>query len=144
MTDLLFVYGTLMNNIQSNIAGYLHQHSDFVGEGSLQGRLYDLGSYPGVIYDMQAGSCVYGHVFRLHDPENMLKRLDFYEGISLLQADKNEYRRELIPVEVNKEQVNCWTYLYNFSTGNLKEILGGNYLNYLKSNELHQHFIKNN
>ena len=88
MTDLLFVYGTLMNNIQSNIAGYLHQNSDFVGEGSLQGRLYDLGNYPGAIYDMQADSRVYGHMFRIFDPENMLKRLDFYEGISLLQPDK--------------------------------------------------------
>ncbi len=144
MTDLLFVYGTLMNNIQSNIAGYLHQNSDFVGEGSLQGRLYDLGNYPGAIYDMQADSCVYGHMFRIFDPENMLKRLDFYEGISLLQPDKNEYRRELVPVEVNKKPVHCWAYLYNFSTESLEEITEGNYLIYLKSNELHQHFIKNN
>lgn len=144
MTDLLFVYGTLMNNIQSTIADYLHQHSDFVGAGALQGKLYDLGNYPGVIYDIQVNSLVHGHVFKLHHSENMLKRLDIYEGISLLQPDKNEYRRELVPVEVNKEQVNCWTYLYNFSTESLKEIPDGNYLAYLKYNKSHQYFIKNN
>jgi gamma-glutamylcyclotransferase (GGCT)/AIG2-like uncharacterized protein YtfP len=144
MNNLLFVYGTLMNNIQSVIADFLHHNSDFVGEGYFSGKLYDLGSYPGAVYDMQVHSWVYGHVFKLHDPKNMLKRLDLYEGISLLQPDKNEYRRALVPVDVKKELLDCWVYLYNFTTEGLKEIPDGHYLNYLKSNEIHQDFIKNN
>lgn len=144
MNDWLFVYGTLMNNIQSTIADYLHQNSDFIGEGSFPGKLYDLGSYPGAIYDMQAESLVYGHVFKLHDSELIIKRLDLYEGINRMQPDKNEYRRELVPVQVNEHVMNCWVYLYNFTTEGLTIIPNGNYVNYLKNNNVHHNFIKNN
>lgn len=144
MNDLLFVYGTLMNNIQSTIADYLHQNSAFIGEGSFPGKLYDLGSYPGAIYDKQADSQVYGHVFKLNDSDLMLKRLDLYEGIHMTQPDNNEYRRELVPVQVNDDVMNCWVYLYNFPTTHLKAIETGNYISYLKTNELHQAFIKQN
>ncbi|MFN7118791.1 MAG: gamma-glutamylcyclotransferase [Saprospiraceae bacterium] len=142
MNDFLFVYGTLMNNIQSTIADYLHQNSDFIGEGSFPGKLYDLGSYPGAIYNAQANTLVYGHVFKLHDSQLMLKRLDFYEGINTMQPDKNEYRRELVPVQVNNDVINCWVYLYNFKTEGLKEIVSGDYLAYYHFNNAHQDFTK--
>lgn len=144
MDNLLFVYGTLMNNIQSTIATYLHHNSDFVGEGTFPGKLYDLGSYPGAVYDRQSDSRVHGHVFKLHDPGNMLQRLDLYEGIYPSQADKNEYRRALVSVYVNEEPIDCWVYLYNLSTIGLKEIPAGNYLDYIQYNKAHQTFIQNN
>lgn len=143
MNDLLFVYGTLMNNIESTIASYLHSNSSFVGEGTFSGKLYDLGSYPGAIYDETLSSQVHGHIFQLNDAESLLKRLDLYEGIYLLNLDKNEYRRILVPVMIKNEIIECWVYVYNFTTQGLKEIPAGNYLQYLKKNELHQKFIKN-
>ncbi len=144
MNNLLFVYGTLMNNIQSTIADYLHQNSAFIGEGSFPGKLYDLGSYPGAIYDKQADSQVYGHVFKLNDSDLMLKRLDLYEGIHMTQPDKNEYWRELVPVQVNDDVMNCWVYLYNFKTEGLVVIPDGIYLDYIKDNKAHHNLIKNN
>lgn len=144
MNDYLFVYGTLMNNIQSTIADYLHQNSDFIGEGTFPGKLYDLGNYPGAVYDATAITRVHGHIFRLHDSAILLKRLDLYEGIYLSQPEKNEYRRELVPVNINHELLYCWAYLYNFSTDLLKEIDTGRYFDYLQTNNLHQNFIKEN
>lgn len=143
MNDLLFVYGTLMNNIESTIASYLHSNSNFVGEGAFSGKLYDLGSYPGAIYDEMLSSKVHGHVFQLNNAEKILKKLDLYEGIHALNFDNNEYRRVLVPVMISNDTRECWVYAYNFTTQGLKEIPDGNYLQYLKDNELHQKFIKN-
>lgn len=142
MSNLLFVYGTLMNNISSTIAQYLHNNSNFLGIGSFLGKLYDLGHYPGAIYDAQANSMVQGQVFSLYDAVQVLEKLDYYEGILPIEPNKNEYRRELVPVNIQEKQLNCWVYVYNFPTDRLIEIPDGHYLNYLKTNEAHQNFIK--
>jgi gamma-glutamylcyclotransferase (GGCT)/AIG2-like uncharacterized protein YtfP len=120
-----------MNNTASAMARYLQQNSDFVGEGTFPGRLYDLGSYPGAVYEAQAATQVFGHILRLHDPEKPFKILDLYEGITNAQADQNEYWRTVIPVNFNNQPLDCWVYLYNFATDKLPEISGGNYLHYL-------------
>lgn len=143
MSEYLFVYGTLMNPIQSTIADYLHHNSDFLGIGSFPGVLYDLGKYPGAVYDTLAGSMVHGHVFVLQNVIKMLEKLDRYESISVNDSFKSEYRRALVPVKIEHQSFNCWVYLYNLPTDGLTKIPGGHYLNYLKTNEAHQNFIKN-
>lgn len=144
MTDFLFVYGTLMNNIQSTIADYLHNNSEFIGGGFFAGKLYDLGSYPGAVYDAKATSRVYGHVFRLYNAAIIFTKLDRYESIDVIKLETNEYSRIIIPVTIKNEMFNCWVYVYNFSTEGLPQIVGGNYLNYFEKNPLHQDFIKRN
>ncbi len=144
MNDFLFVYGTLMNNIQSTIANYLHNNSEFVGEGFFYGKLHDLGSYPGAVYDAKATSRVYGHIFRLNNVSAIFKKLDVYESIDVIKPETNEYSRIVIPVNIKNGIFNCWVYVYNFSTEGLPEIIDGNYLNYFEKNQLHRDFIKRN
>jgi gamma-glutamylcyclotransferase (GGCT)/AIG2-like uncharacterized protein YtfP len=74
----VFVYGTLM------AGGGLHgllERSAYVGDGTIGGRIYDLGSYPGWIADgVDSSERVHGEVYRV-DGET-LQRLDTAEGVS--------------------------------------------------------------
>ena len=98
MNNLLFVYGTLMNDIQSMIANHLKANSHLLGEGTAKGSLFDLGRYPGFVHNPEAPGNVIGHVIQMDDPVEMLKTLDEYEGITASYPVDSEYRRELIPV----------------------------------------------
>ena len=65
MKNTLFVYGTLLLDVQSDIANFLKKNAQFVGEGYLAGQLFDLGQYPGAVFQKDADSRIYGHVFEL-------------------------------------------------------------------------------
>lgn len=140
MPSHLFVYGSLMGSIQSKIARLLHENSDFLGVAKVQGRLYDLGSYPGLIIDENA-ALVEGHIFKLHHPAALLDYLDQYEGILPNNPDLNEYVRQLIPVDLSGEMLQCWAYIYQLSIQNLPIISFPNYLDYLKEQPEHRKFL---
>ena len=47
--EYLFVYGTLRRGGGAPLSKLLGQQADLVGLGTFQGKLYDLGYYPGVV-----------------------------------------------------------------------------------------------
>ncbi len=141
-SQYIFVYGTLMDGVDSAMARLLQQGSEALGDGWIPGRLYDLGQYPGAVYDAQASTRVYGRIFRPHDATTLLECLDNYEGIDSENPAAAEYMRALTPVQGIHGTLWCWVYLYQLSIEGLPEIPGGNYLDYLKSNVAHLHFIK--
>lgn len=132
-TNQLFVYGTLMRNFDAPIARSLRQHSDFLGEGLLRGRLFDLGNYPGAVYETDAQTWVKGHIFELHHPETLFPLLDNYEGIGATFPSPNEYTRSLVPVLQAEQTIICYCYVYNLSTAQLTYIASGSYLEYLST-----------
>lgn len=138
----LFVYGTLMNNVESKITRFLKANSVFVGEGYASGRLYDLGHYPGLVFDSSANTKVRGHIFQLENVEEVLAVLDEYEAVGERYEQYNQYIRRQIPIPYQQQILSCWVYLYNQSTKNLKLIKSGDYLNYLSQNKDYQNFIK--
>lgn len=123
----LFVYGTLRPGYTNPYARYLHQHSRPVGEGTLPGRLFDLGQYPGATYEPDGSRLVHGTVFDLGKNRAILSRLDAYEGISKPPAATDEYIRVVIPVQCNGQTLPCWVYLYNRPTDGKRVILSGDY-----------------
>lgn len=140
--DLIFVYGTLLQGIQSNVAQYFHANADFVGEGEMLGGLYDLGKYPGAVYDEKSIKKVYGHVFRLKNPTTVLGVLDQYEGCPPDRPQPTEYVRQQVPIEIgNQGKQLCWVYVFNLSTEKLSRIESGNYLDFVGGNESHLGFI---
>ncbi len=142
MSEHLFVYGTLMDQVDSAMARFLKSNGTLLGEAWLAGRLYDLGQYPGAVYDAAATSRVYGHVFQLHQASEVFAVLDVYEGIDPTQTLQNEYRRALLPVDFQCRTLACWVYLYNLSPEGLPAIPSGNYLDYIQNNNAHLRFIK--
>ena len=128
MNHYLFVYGTLRNEFDNEMAQYLNQHATFLQNGGLKGFLYDIGTYPGVVYDDKAETLVKGQIFELHDSDEIFKVLDPYEGI-----DDELYIRQVCPVQVLEKKItSCWVYLFNRPTLFLTKIESGDYFEYLK------------
>lgn len=142
MKNHLFVYGTLMQNVDSEITRFLQRNSQFVGEGSFWGQLFDLGHYPGAVLLPNSSTKVFGHIFEIINTENTLKILDKYEAVGEQFGQFNEYRRELVPIDFVEKQILCWVYLYNLPTKNHNRIKSGNYLEMLAQNKKYQDFVK--
>ncbi len=76
--------------------------------------LYDLGGYPGAVPDAGAKSRIAGIVMELPEDENMLARLDAYEGFDPKSPDTSEYVRERQVVDLAAGgTLECWFYRYN-------------------------------
>ena len=142
MTNKLFVYGSLMSGVATPIATYLKSNSKFLGEAVLEGKLYDLGKYPGIVPKEDGGHWVKGHIFELSDPEKMLPVLDRYEGTTDEFEQPTEYIRVEARVRWNLQETNCWVYQYNPPTDHLQLIESGDYLAYLAITPAYQQFLK--
>ena len=109
------------------MAKFLKANAAFVQEGYMQGLLYDVGTYPAATYEDGALTHIHGNIFRLRDRTKVFSVLDSYEGV-----EEELYLRCIRPIYINEEQtLQCWVYLYNYSTYHLKLIPHGNYLKYL-------------
>ncbi|WP_457636233.1 gamma-glutamylcyclotransferase family protein [Persephonella sp.] len=114
MEDLVFVYGTLKRG--RDLHHYL-QKSRFLGEGFIEGyEMYLVSWYPTVV---KGSGKVYGEVYSV-DLET-LKVLDRVEDEGRL------YKRVKEKVKIEDRYVNCWVYIYQGSTKNLKKIKSGRF-----------------
>lgn len=138
----LFVYGTLMQDTGSPMSRFLHDQAKVLGIASLFGRLYDLGSYPGAVYDAEEKQQITGQIYQLKNPLEVFPILDEYEGVSDRSVVREEYIRALVPAQLNGQQIPCWIYLYNLDTQHLPLIPSGNYLTYYRKQVAHRRFIE--
>jgi gamma-glutamylcyclotransferase (GGCT)/AIG2-like uncharacterized protein YtfP len=125
-TGFLFVYGTLRSEGDRPMYHEMTRHADYVGEAMVPGRLYDLGSYPGLVpADEENGYTVIGELYRLHPDyrEQMLRRLDVYEGVP-----DGLYRREQwTALREDGLEVAAWVYVYDRSLHDATLIASGDY-----------------
>lgn len=132
-SDLLFVYGTLMRGFDHPMAKLLSANADFVGAARCQGRLYRVKHYPGLVLSDQAGDVVFGELFRLRQPEALLRELDMYEACGEGFPPPTEYLRQTLPVAVSdgarsEAALEAWTYIYNWPVTKLPRIVSGRFL----------------
>jgi gamma-glutamylcyclotransferase (GGCT)/AIG2-like uncharacterized protein YtfP len=122
----LFVYGTLLDQ-ENEFAAYLNQNCSFYAKGRFKGALYDAGAYPAAIFLPESSGYVYGKIFVIRTPNEVLKQLDDYEGYGTDQAYPNLFIRERLKIETAKNLIPCWVYLYNLPVDGLLPITSGNY-----------------
>lgn len=94
------------------MSALLWDRATYLGQALLPGRLYDLGSYPGLVADAAATTLVYGHLARLNEATavDTWRTLDAYEGIEL---EDPEYERVLFHPSVPPAgYVSIWIYHY--------------------------------
>ena len=73
----MFVYGgTLQRKVGSRMHRLLARHGDLIGDATYQGRLYRIGYYPGGVPSDDPVDVVRGEVYRLRNPNPVLRRLD--------------------------------------------------------------------
>lgn len=113
--DCLFVYGTLRHGERADLSKQAHNFGvDFVGLDRINGRLYHLGSFPGVKLDPTSewdpnSPVVVGEVFRVRDT-SIIALMDAYEGYRPDDPTGGLYDR--CKVGTNKGRT-VWVYTYN-------------------------------
>jgi len=130
VTDYIFFYGTLM---QEFAPPELEIHKlEFIGEGFVYGKLYDLGAYPGVILSDSSENKVFGEIFRLPS-EQELEKFDQYEGFYLNDPEKSLFVRKIVPAYLHDRKLDCWIYEYNWEIEFAELIESGNFKEYMKN-----------
>ncbi|MGJ5176560.1 gamma-glutamylcyclotransferase family protein [Bradyrhizobium oligotrophicum] len=128
-SDLLFVYGTLMRGFDHPMARLLSANADFVAEASCRGRLYRIQHYPGLVLSENAADVVHGELFRLRQPEPMLREFDMYEACGDGFAAPTEYLRRRLGVTLADGSAReAWTYVYNWPVDAAARIVSGRFL----------------
>jgi gamma-glutamylcyclotransferase (GGCT)/AIG2-like uncharacterized protein YtfP len=75
-------------------------NSKFIAEATVNGSLYDLGPYPGMLLD-ESKSSVIGELYEVDD--DLLNELDEFEASS-------NYVRKQVEVSLGAQRTKCWTY----------------------------------
>jgi gamma-glutamylcyclotransferase (GGCT)/AIG2-like uncharacterized protein YtfP len=123
----LFTYGTLMQKFDNTFATRLRSASIYHGEGSIPGLLYRISWYPGALYQQGLDQRVYGEVYELMAPTDLLRELDEYEDV-LDDESQSLYLRKIVPVLLTDQStLHCWAYLYNQPVAGLEQIKSGRF-----------------
>jgi gamma-glutamylcyclotransferase (GGCT)/AIG2-like uncharacterized protein YtfP len=129
MSDRLFVYGTLMRGFDHPMAKLLSRSAEFLGEARCQGRLHLVKHYPGLVSSDDPGEVVFGELYRLRAPKQLLREFDMYEACGEGFVEPTEYVRQTLPVTGDDGVVSeAWTYLYNWAVAGLPRIASGRFL----------------
>jgi gamma-glutamylcyclotransferase (GGCT)/AIG2-like uncharacterized protein YtfP len=129
ISDRLFVYGTLMRGFDHPMAKLLSRSADFIGEAKCQGRLYRVKHYPGLVLSDDPAEIVFGEVYRLREPDALLREFDMYEACGEGFAEPTEYLRRMLTVTLDDgSSSEVWTYIYNWEVARLPRIASGRFL----------------
>ena len=128
ISDRLFVYGTLMRGFDHPMAQLLSRSADFIGEAQCRGRLYLVKHYPGLVLSDTPTDLVFGELYRLRQPAELLREFDMYEACGEGFAEPTEYIRQMLSVMLADGAVEAWTYVYNWPVTGLPQIASGRFL----------------
>ena len=122
MPNPLFIYGTLHpNRAPATIASTARLLKSFGGSNNratIQGRLLDLGAYPGVVLSDDPADVVLGELFELPDDPAILARLDDYEDFRPSDPAASLFLRQQAFATLRDgpdagTEIACWVYTYN-------------------------------
>jgi pyruvate carboxylase len=122
--EKIFVYGTLRKGFP--LHKYLSDKARFIGKGTIRGRLYDLGNYPGVL-PSEAGE-VQGELYELEDGSKHLNKLDEIEGLDLMNPENSLFVRALTEVRLSDNKtIQAWAYFLPSKPPGARLIVDGDY-----------------
>lgn len=131
MADLAFFYGTLMTGFDRRRRAGIESKLAYVGRGSIQAALFDLGIYPAAIPTEEGR--VWGEVYELTEPGPVLSALDEIEGYTPDDPDRSLYTRASVPAVLEDGRiVDVWVYFYNAPLGQAPLIASGDYLQHVR------------
>ena len=125
MTQLLFIYGTLMPGLRLEAQ---MQGARFVGAAQVPGRLVDVGRYPGFL---AGDGLVTGEVYEVDAAH--LARLDGVEDMVPGDRAASQYWREEVTVAAGQlKGQRVQTYVYNRPVDGCTPIAHGDYRRYIR------------
>ena len=120
---LVFVYGTLRRGSARSMS-IRFPNSKFMADAKVNGSLYDLGAYPGLLLN-PSNSLVIGEVYEVDD--EILNQLDDFEASS-------NYGRKQVEISFGAHQRIGWTYEPNpESYSPHKLITSGDWIEYART-----------
>jgi gamma-glutamylcyclotransferase (GGCT)/AIG2-like uncharacterized protein YtfP len=127
VADLVFFYGTLMAGFDRRRRAGIDDKLTYIGRGSMQGALFDLGLYPALV--PAPDGRVWGEVYDMAEPATVLAALDEIEGYRHDDPERSLYRREQAEVALpDGTRAPAWVYFYNAPLGGALRIASGDYL----------------
>jgi len=132
VSDRVFFYGTLMAGFDRRRRAEIDDKLAYVGRGSINAALFDLGIYPAAIPDPQGR--VWGEVYEVLDAApTVLAALDEIEGYTPDHPDRSLYIRSQVQVALpDGAESAAWVYFYNAPLGQAQRIPSGDYFEHIK------------
>ena len=131
MPQHLFVYGTLRPQLARGKAQALIAALKIVGSATVQGKLYDFGSYPGVTNEK---GLVFGDLLLLSSAEQ-LRLLDAYEECN---GSSPLFTRSITTARISAgTSIAAWIYLFCGRAEPGVLIANGDYQQYMRSRLSH-------
>jgi len=126
MAEYLFTYGTLLPGHAPAAMTAAASRLRLIGEGQVQGILYDFGPYPGAVLDAASERAIFGTVYELPADPAVLRQLDEYEDCYPEAPELSQYLRVRRPVALaGGETLDCWMYEYNRGIGSARIVESG-------------------
>ena len=120
---LVFVYGTLRRG-GARAMSIRFPNSKFIADAKVNGSLYDLGAYPGLLLN-ESNSLVVGEVYEVDD--EVLNELDDIEASSY-------YSRKQVEISLGTHRKECWIYEPNPESYSLHTLIpSGDWIEYAKT-----------
>ncbi len=130
--QFVFFYGTLMAGFDRRRRAGIDHKLTYIGRGSIQAALFDLGLYPAAV--PAPDRLVWGEVYEVSDPDQVLAALDEIEGYSPGNPDQSLYSRGEADVTLpDRAHARAWVYFYNAPLGQAPRIASGDYLEHVKA-----------
>ena len=126
--EFLFVYGTLRKDFGNELHKLITRNSEFIGMATYQGKMYNIGEYPGIVPSEDSNSKVVGELYKLSNSVRLIRILDEYEEYYPENEAESVFVRNAITVTIDGTTYESYSYLYNRSTEGLAEITSGDFL----------------
>ncbi len=125
----IFVYGTLKEDMLSEVMPQIKPFIQFGGKGYVQGRLYDVGAFPGAKPARLKDKKVYGQLLSIKSgfENKVLNELDEYEAYHPADVAHSLFKRKKVKVFTTGAVNDAWIYWYNQPVTNKKVINDGHY-----------------
>ena len=103
-----------------------------MGQGEIEGRLYNIGNYPGAVKSSSVHK-IYGQIYKVINAD-ILAELDRYEDYNESNPQKSLFIRKAVLVKGENGKVHrAWVYFYNRPVRLKKIIKTGNYKKFRKA-----------
>ena len=123
----MFVYGTLLPRLAPPEIEQTVRRLRRVGRGTIRGRLFDLGEYPGAILTRN-GPMIQGMIFEVPNDPEVLHRIDEFEGFDPARPKSSLFVRKRRHAQLQDgKKVFCWVYAYNRPVKDARPVATGDY-----------------
>jgi gamma-glutamylcyclotransferase (GGCT)/AIG2-like uncharacterized protein YtfP len=119
--DYIALYGSLMQGEEIRDKPDLTKHLRLIGKATLEGSLFDLGEYPGMV---PGKGRVCGELYQVVDRE-AFEVLDRFERYDASNLDDSLYIRRA--VRLVSPSVDAWVYMYNGEISEAPHITSGDW-----------------